>query len=969
MKLLNVTESAIILGITKELLFAYVRYAPKKHLGETRKLNSIVKDGQNYFTIEELKNFDEYLKIPWSKPNQPRPPIPVYIKEYLKVEIFGKCPISGKGYPLEDAHIIPYNESFSHHHHNILRIAKDEHTKIDTGVISRQMLRDVKDRLIETVRTELEMETANPPSFYNPPHPHHLFIGRFPLLLELIEAMETERMVVLQGLGGIGKTQLLLNALDNVKYHRPVKWIDVETIGSLFDLKIIMANACAELGTNIQSDSLVTSLNSIPVTFVLDSMESLLINERDATEDFISTLISQTSTVQLLITSQIDLKILDSHKKVIKVELLTLEESEFLFMVSLEDEKIEVQTDDRNWLLQFCNGHPLSIKLTVSLIKFYKSAKRTIGYLSSGNIPQYPVRNNMDKGTSLDVCLSIIYNCLTQEQVAILQYVKFFPGGLKYKWAEEHFKQPSFDENTAVLQQFFFVEMLEDSLNFERIIIPNPIRPFLKKKAKMESAEKESDLQMDAISSIMMEAIIIDLHYVETGLHGPPSYGMMRIEDEMPNLLEAFNIAKKKSDALNENNNINLAKKYCNVVAGICSALGKFCFTRGYFNYGSLFAKAGIEANIRLQRYKEASSQYVYLAQIQQRQFDLKGLEDSISELERLTIQLDDKGIKADFFHLKGKLEFELDEYDNARKYWTESLENLEEYYREKQDESKEDIKNEVVLAASKNDLGNICILKFEIAKTYEFKGEYKTAIPLHREIIKLLESNFLEEEISSNYHHYAHCLCRTGDFDKGFDYYYKAIKGFKTTGQFEYLANSISDLGLFIEDHPTSVINPILDEDVYLMALQSVSYQLRNLPILKKESIQIEGIPITLLNKILWLIKAISFSNDCFALTRWVSDVVEEFSINFSKPDYLNVLLNLAHSVGGINEWKLAAETREKVIKAILQSSLLINGGPDLISQTRIFYWLSAWMKHTGINTEATPESLLAEAWNSLDR
>lgn len=39
--LLSDTEAAYYLGITKELLFAYVQNAPKKHKGENQKLNSV----------------------------------------------------------------------------------------------------------------------------------------------------------------------------------------------------------------------------------------------------------------------------------------------------------------------------------------------------------------------------------------------------------------------------------------------------------------------------------------------------------------------------------------------------------------------------------------------------------------------------------------------------------------------------------------------------------------------------------------------------------------------------------------------------------------------------------------------------------------------------------------------------------------------------------------------------------------
>lgn len=121
-KLLSATDAAIYMGITKELLYAYIKNAPKKNKGDSRRLSSIVIEGQNYFDKEELDNFDDYLKEPWSDSASQRPPIPTYIKDYLKIEIQGKCPISGIGYPLEDAHISPYCESLNHHHHNIISV-------------------------------------------------------------------------------------------------------------------------------------------------------------------------------------------------------------------------------------------------------------------------------------------------------------------------------------------------------------------------------------------------------------------------------------------------------------------------------------------------------------------------------------------------------------------------------------------------------------------------------------------------------------------------------------------------------------------------------------------------------------------------------------------------------------------------------------------------------------------------------
>jgi hypothetical protein len=359
-KLLSVTESAILLGITKELLFAYVRNAPKKHLGQNRKLITNVENGQNYFSEEELLNFDEYLKSPWSKVGEPRPPIPSYIQEYLKVEIGGKCPISGKGYPLENAHISPYSESLNHHHHNIIRIANEEHTKIDNNVIPRDILENTKYSLIKGLRDNLINEQNGSHTFSNVPRPHPVFIGRVEKLLELISVMEFDKLVIIEGLGGIGKTQLLLNAFENVKYHNPIIWIDVETIGSFSNLLFVLNNAVLQFTGNNPSKSLIDSLKDIPCTLIFDSLEKLLINERDETEDLIKSLMIETNQLQIIITTQINLSVFDFPKKIIKLNGLDFEES-FILIHELIENEIKISTESLNYIIDFCKTYSFSL--------------------------------------------------------------------------------------------------------------------------------------------------------------------------------------------------------------------------------------------------------------------------------------------------------------------------------------------------------------------------------------------------------------------------------------------------------------------------------------------------------------------------------------------------------------------------------------------------------------------------------
>lgn len=951
--LLSDTEAAIYLGITKELLFSYIRNAPKGYKGDTRKLSSTVIDGQNYFEKSELIDFDSYLKEPWSESAAQRPPIPSYIKDYLKVEIQGKCPITGSGYPLEDAHIIPYSKSLNHHHHNIIRISGNLHTKIDNGLISIDILKKKKDELIEELRNKISNKIDSNKSYFKPPKPHPLYIGRLNELDKLVEAMETEKLIILEGLGGIGKTQLLLQAFDNVQYNQPVIWIDIESIKTFLDFTSLFNNSIQEyFHINASSGSQMNGLEYIQVTFVFDSLEKLLIDYYDETCDFLNELLLKASNIQIIITSQIDLSLLDYPSKIFKIKGLMPEESIALIYEFLNDE-FDIQNDDLCWILDFCNGHPLSLKLITTLIRYYKSSERMIEQLKNNqkNIA-HPNRKKHNKQTSLSTCLDTIYNTLNPQQKEILHFLMYYPGGLQLKWIKHKYGDDLYRKHLAELLQFFFLEKIEDSLNIERLIISNPIRPFLREKIKSEGAKANLDLEKEAISITMSEAVLTDGYYIESNLQDHHPYGFMRMDNEMPNLLLAFSIAKERSNDYEKLNEVEIRNEYLEIISGISDALGIFCFTKSDYEKGLWFSKLGIDANIKLKDYHSACTQYMYLAQIQSRLLDTEGLKETANQINDLANLTLDDSISLYAIWTNGHLSFLLEKYDNARNDFIKAINLLENLMKRN---------NEFV----KSDIGNLMILKLDLAKTYEFQKEYFKAIPIYKEILDSQQEKlrFLgESNLGSVYHHYAHCLCKTGNLEEGVKYYYLSIDNFLEVGQFEYIANSIMDLGEFVEDSPEIINYSTLNDKVLLRSLESINNLLLNTPVLDGN---IDNIPTEFISKILWMIKAISFSNYSFVLYNWVANLLNEISIDLSRVNYLGALLNLAHCIGGVEEWKKNSEANPIMMNSILKCCLIINGGPDLKSKTRIFYWLAKWQKHTELQNDSTAESLWGQAWN----
>lgn len=384
------------------------------------------------------------------------------------------------------------------------------------------------------------------------------------------------------------------------------------------------------------SENGIESLREVQITFVLDSIESLLKDERDKVEDFLNSMLLKTLNVQLLITSQQDLSFLDYSVKSIKIQGLDSEESTVLIVELLKD-KVIIPQNELDWILDFCNGHPLSIKLITHLIKYYQSSEQTIISLKKNQRVELPNKKQHNKNTSLYTCLSTAYNILTEQQKSFLHHLKFYPAGLKLIWAEKQFEELSFYKIIADLKQLFFVETQRDTLNLQRLIIPNPIRTFLKEAVVKDQKIEDMNIEKEAITNIMMEAVTIDLYHIESNTHNDLSYGIMRMEDEIPNLLLALNIAQERADSYEKLQLTNERDNYLRIVCGVASALGKFCHTRSYYQEGLLFATSGIDAYIKLKNYTLAATQYMYLAQIQSRLSDINGLQKTVEKLHKLS--------------------------------------------------------------------------------------------------------------------------------------------------------------------------------------------------------------------------------------------------------------------------------------------------------------------------------------------
>lgn len=132
---LSVVESAIHLKMSPELLDYFTRRSVKS--GEKRKLAYTEKSGVRWYARVELDSYDKYLRAPWpKKPKAQRPHLPKRIREEIKLEAGGACPVCNHEIKGEAAHIEPVADTMSHHPENLIWLCPTHHSVVDDVAVA-----------------------------------------------------------------------------------------------------------------------------------------------------------------------------------------------------------------------------------------------------------------------------------------------------------------------------------------------------------------------------------------------------------------------------------------------------------------------------------------------------------------------------------------------------------------------------------------------------------------------------------------------------------------------------------------------------------------------------------------------------------------------------------------------------------------------------------------------------------------
>lgn len=774
-------EAALHLGITPELLFFYTSRSFQKQPGETRHLPTRDVDGSTRFTVADLDAFDHYLRKPWAEPGEPRRDPPPKVLAYLHAESGGCCMRCGSGVAVQTAHIDPWAASRCNHHHNLLRICSSCHSEHDAHhSLPTEELRKLKAVGTERLRASLRSRLNLGPRF-PAPAPDPVFAGRDEELGRLRDSMRADRCLLVHGPGGVGKTQLVLRALEVADTGRPVLWVEAERYDSV---EALMAALEVSLRSARESraESVEAALDHMQACLVIDGLEQLKGPGIDAIDDWIASLQARAANAQIVVTSQADLALarIDYHARIGGIE----PEASAQVLFNFFRPGIPADAISLGELVSFADGHPLTLRIAATLVNYYGSVSAAMGQIRTRGADSLEVqkRSTQRRLTSLKTCLSLAYDALSDDERKLLYLVANAPGGLFSAMLTDE-KGWLVDGRSAIAGawRWGLIDMKAQGEPRERVHMLSPIASYAVTRWREERPQEAQDLSNELVKHLAIMAAVIDMHSEKNG--GLPNM-LGRFEEELPNLLGVLDVAEKESDD----------KELSAMAAGVCSSLMRYFFVIQLGDIGSKVMLRGARLAMRDGRTKSASGLLTRMLTLAHRSHgfvDIKPAITLMSDLDRKATDAETLGNLALSRAVVGSHEEKPNDVEAhahaAINLFEQSLASADGKLSESFDA--ESIEND--LSSSYALLGGALLAK----------RSYAAASEAYRKSLGLLRGQSVAVNEGQLHHQIGNCEANLGNLIEAASRYMLAARQFYAIGMRGYLGNALGEFGnLLIE-------------------------------------------------------------------------------------------------------------------------------------------------------------------------
>lgn len=558
-ELLDPVAAAIRLGVTPELLFHYASRNTRTTL-RTFRLASRTVGGRTLFSEPDLDAFDERLSEPRSEPGARRVDCEAAVTAHLRVEAGGGCARCGRGVAVENAHIEPYSSSRSNHHRNVVRLCAVCHAEYDRGLLTREEVTTLKHVLVQRVCDRL---AAGHSTTLRELPPRARLHGRARDLSQLVAALRSVRSVVVRGVGGIGKTQLVLHGANAANTGRPLVWVPLEECGSEALLQAYVAAAAAKVGDGDP----VSVLSGVRACVVLDGVERGGCGLA-AVADLVERLTADGQDIQVVVTTQARLPEIAFDADLPLAALDRTASAELL--------PGDVDQIDREDLLDIGDGHPLTLRILAALVRHLGDASAAVDLLKARrNHPiEVPGRAAQGPRTSLDLCLSVALEALSDREQTSLWVLAQLPAGLATGLINP--RNLGMDDAVTTLATLRRWHLIEDQPLWEERLITmlSPVRDFVRRAVETSPPAGLGEVRVGV--ALCIAGMVAHLN--ERLIHGGEvRLGMRLLDRELPNALSILDLARAGSGA---------EPRLRSLVTWLAFSLQTYFFTSGAFQAG-----------------------------------------------------------------------------------------------------------------------------------------------------------------------------------------------------------------------------------------------------------------------------------------------------------------------------------------------------------------------------------------------
>lgn len=770
------SEAALRLGITPELLFFYTSRSFQKRREESRRLPTHEVEGSTRFLISELDAFDRYLREPWAEIGETRRDPPQKVLAYLHAESGGCCTRCGSGVAVQTAHIDPWAGSRCNHHHNLLRICSACHNEHDAHhSLPTEELKKLKAAGVDRLRGHLRSRLQLQPHFPLP-SPDPVFVGRTDELERIRDSLRTDRYLLVHGPGGIGKTQLVLRALQVADTGRPVLWVEAERYDGIEAMRAALEVSLRSVQQG-GGGSIESVLDKLQACLVIDGLEQLKASDIDAVDDWITHLQTQLTNTQIIVTSQADFAQarIDNY---VRLAGIAVEAGEQILAHYLRP-GTPTDASSLQELVALADGHPLTLRLEATLINHFGSSAITLDQIRrrGADLLEIQKRSSQNRRTSIRTCLSLAYDALTDDERKLLYVVANAPGGLFSQMLGDNQDWVS-DGRSAIAGawRWGLIEGTDRGEPRERVRMLSPIASYAIARWSEERPNEARRLTIELANNFAVMAAVISTHSEKSG--GLPNM-VGRFEEELPNLLRVLDIAEKQPD----DPRLGL------MASSICTELMRYFFVIHLGQIGSQVMLRGARIALRDGRLRSASNlltMAVDLAHRSQEHIDTTAAMALIEEIGHKTDGPRTSGNVALCRALAGSLR------DNSDIVHEQALSAIE-HFKEALSSASKSSDESADLEGIQNDLSSSYGL---LGGALLAKRKFAAAANAYRSSLGLVRGQSIAVNAGQLHHQIGNCEAYLGNLSEAALRYTEAAKQFHAIGMRGYLGNALSEFG-----------------------------------------------------------------------------------------------------------------------------------------------------------------------------